>query len=139
LNPLTNPIDAAYLAGLFDGEGCVHIMHDQQRVYYYQLVVTVANTHKPTIDRLKEVFGGVIQEQERAKTCYVLALRSLKARAFLEAVYPYLRIKRSQADLALAFQTHMSSRGGITPEVIAYRQTCKEQMHELKEQYASTD
>jgi LAGLIDADG-like domain len=126
-------VDRAYLAGLFDGEGCVYIGAKKGKQGQYQLVVTLTNSHKPTIDALHEQYGGIVQIHHRGlRRHYAYALRSLKAKALLQDVLPYLRIKRAEAELALEFQDHMSARHPLTPNVMSYRQGCMDRMKALK-------
>ena len=136
----------AYLAGLFDGEGCIYIGHpgkaDNLPDGKYQLVVTLSNGHQGIIQNVQTAFGGFLQIQHvhdgRRHLGYTLHLRSRKAANFLRSVLPYLKIKRAEAILALEFQDHMSERCPITPDVMEYRQGCMEQMKALKTAYRHT-
>ena len=56
--------DAIYLAGLFDGEGCVQFHRRYRRVRkgrnpHYALTCTldISMTHKPTIDYVRKIAG----------------------------------------------------------------------------------
>lgn len=132
-------IDRAYLAGLFDGEGCIHIWKSATMKHKYQLVVTLANDHRKVIYDAHDQFGGMVQTSVSVNhNNYCLRLGSLKASGFLAYVLPYLRIKKEQADLAIQFQTHMSQRYPITDQIIEYRQSSRKQMFALKKSYKDT-
>lgn len=89
--------DAAYIGGLFDGEG--HLGWQHGRWY-----IEIANTNREVIDWLLR-FGGKAHTQSRKpphRDCHYWALHAqLDVTAFLEAVCPYLIIKRDQAAEAI--------------------------------------
>jgi len=100
----------AYIAGLFDGEGCVHIGGRRQNSSY-NLEVSLSNTNRDVLFWIQSIFGGYIKEQKKAKEyhtqCYNWRIVSNQAVLFLESIYPYMRIKLNQADGAIAFQSLM--------------------------------
>ena len=57
--------DIAYMAGLFDGEGCIHIarIHTQKRSLTFQLVCKVSMYSLPTLEIFKAGFGGSIRRE----------------------------------------------------------------------------
>ena len=129
-----------YFAGLFDGEGCIYIKSPSpsEGSHKYQLIVTLANTHRGIIEHLHDSYGGTVQthgnenNRQRICACYTLKLPSRRAARFLQDISPWLRIKRQEADLALEFQNHMSARLPLNSETIKYRQSCMKQMKALK-------
>jgi len=94
----------AYVAGLFNGEGSIFILKANQT---YFLCSSITNTNLPVLTELKELIGGQLSEypQTRKRRAFKLRLESKVAKAFLEKVLPYLRIKREQAKLAIKFQS----------------------------------
>lgn len=129
-------IDLAYIAGFFDGEGCVAIdLAKHAGINKQQLTVTIVNTYKPLIDELHSHYGGSIMESNGRFIAYRLCWRSRKAARFLQDVLPYLKIKRAEAELALEFQAHISSgvKGRlVTSESASYRERCAAKMKALK-------
>jgi hypothetical protein len=104
------PTDAAYLAGIIDGEGSIMVLAKRDTCI---VKVTVSNTHHPLLYWIQEVTGvGAVTAQPRANPalhrvamyfqCYSEAAESL-----LRQIAPYLRIKRAQADLALSVQERL--------------------------------
>jgi len=95
--------DLAYLAGLFDGEGCIMRRRYGRRVYYH---IQITNTYEPVMDWLQS-YGGRVQARrpdlnERWKPKFDWCIsRKLDVYAFLLCVLPYLKIKRQQALEAL--------------------------------------
>jgi len=110
--------ELAYYAGLFDGEGCIHIarIHTKKRHLTYQLVCRVSMYSLSVLEDLKSQFGGSIycEKNHPISNKYGLlwswSLFSIGAKNFLSQVQPYLRIKRPQCELALQFQEAKSNR-----------------------------
>lgn len=100
----------AYIAGLFDGEGCVSI-HKVSNRQTYDLVVDVANQNIEILQVIKEYFGGSIREVIRGSKVYKISLSSNQALTFLYAVHPYVFIKRKQLEVAIEFQVAKHKRG----------------------------
>mgnify|MGYP001571827042 CR=1 FL=1 len=106
--------ELAYYAGLFDGEGCIHIarIHTQKRRLTYQLVCRVSMYSLSVLQGLRSRFGGSIYYEKKHPTSnkygllWSWSLFSRGAGAFLNEVEPYLKIKKTQAKLALQFQAN---------------------------------
>jgi hypothetical protein len=106
--------DLAYVAGLFDGEGCISIAKCKPRYSgcspYYRLVVAVAMANEYIPRFLKFHFGGRVSKRnaptERWKDQWQWHLGSDGAVAFLKAILPYLKLKREEAELAIEFQSN---------------------------------
>lgn len=96
----------AYAAGLFDGEGTLVIaLEKPQRTY--RLQVTITNTNKDVIEYTKKLFNGFITTRPQKgvrKTAYKWVGSAWVGCDFLEAVYPYLIVKKEQAKLGIEFQ-----------------------------------
>jgi len=147
-------INLAYLAGFFDGEGCVCIT---QRLCYnhynkkrgflsYYLFITAAQCGKEGKQICKDFklcFGGSVRikqdKKKKHRSSYSWAVVSWLAYRFLKMVYPYLRIKKEEAELAMEFAEKTSSyRGNNCPseieriEKFSYYETAKQEMHFLK-------
>lgn len=128
--------DLAYVAGIVDGEGSIRIArrkvssqrpNKKGRQSYFLLVVEVGNTQEWLIQWLRLAFGGSIVTNPahgQRQTFYRWVLQNKAAAAFLFAVLPYLRIKRPEAEIALAFQARKKYRGckGMTEEEYALQE-----------------
>ncbi len=95
-----------YLAGFFDGEGCVNITVSGK---HRRAVVRVAiiNTNVPMLEGIQRQYGGRVHKgRVRAKTphwkpfCHVV-WTGRQAEELLLTIRPYLILKAAQADLAL--------------------------------------
>jgi len=100
-------IEKAYIAGFFDGEGCVHISKKlrkkQGKNYCYSLKSVISNTKLEPLKYIKNIFGGSVSIQYRKnnhKDNYFLQLNIKSTINLLENIYPYLRIKKEQANVA---------------------------------------
>lgn len=112
--PTMDPLDfgtANYVAGLFDGEGCI-VIYDRGYGGRPQLRATITNTHLGVIDWLrKNVAQGTVitkhytkPEQSHFKDSYTWQVYGQNAVFFLEQLLPYLIIKRERAIEAIASQ-----------------------------------
>ena len=98
--------DLAYMAGIFDGEGCISIFkYDASHSYSYGLDVCIgmANKYMPELFYLN--FGGRLYgyQPKRGKYVWYWHIHSFEAGDFLETVLSYLRLKRNEAELAIEF------------------------------------
>jgi len=105
-------VDAAYAAGIIDGEGYIGIIKTKpqraDRTPRYDLRVEVNMTDASVPIHLYRLYGGKLQQrarkQENWKDTWVWVLTCKKDIAiFLADIYPYLHTKKSHAELALAF------------------------------------
>lgn len=102
----------AYAAGIIDGEGSIIISKTiprHRKDYQFRLKVTVGNTNELLILWMQAQFDGHTYKQERPvgdkrKDVYYWYLHGREASNFLELVYPYLCLKRPQAEIAICFQ-----------------------------------
>lgn len=111
---LSGELRIAYAAGLFDGEGCVHIACQKKRAAVrgcvYRLNVTMAQNHLGTLVDFQNLVGvkGRIYHRVRTGTSnrdhYCLTYDGSAAEALLTTLLPYLHRKRDEALIALEFQ-----------------------------------
>lgn len=120
---MATEVDLAYFAGLFDGEGSISIakvkctrIRNPSVSFYYRLQVCLVNNDRPVVEWLKSQFGGSIcvrnMKGARMEThCWSCCCQ--QGLRFLQQVFPYLHIKRRQAEVAIKFQLGKRSPKGI--------------------------
>ena len=95
-----------YIAGLFDGDGCVRILYRDSvisnRCYYIDIQIT--NNYLPVLETIQGIWKGNIFTHNDT---FQWRLTSKKAYAFLKAIYPYIVIKKKQTAIALEFQKRL--------------------------------
>lgn len=98
-------VELAYLAGFFDGEGCVLIYHRRDQIGH-ELIVNVSQTTREPLARFQRAFGGSIgvsrRKSEHHRQTYAWRASSRAARLCLNALRPYMTVKAEQVDVALA-------------------------------------
>lgn len=101
-------ISKQYIAGLFDGEGCIGIYPNHKN---YRIMVTLNNCDKRPLEEFTERYGGTVIPSGNGKnfTCYVVQLYSENAAAFLEDIVEHLFIKKGAAEVALEFHKIMKA------------------------------
>ena len=90
-----------YIAGFFDGDGCVSTSGRRLRV-------SITNTVRDPLVLVHRFFGGSINEHQRRgnrQLIYIWIACGTDAEDFLKYVLPYLIIKKRVAILGLEFQT----------------------------------
>lgn len=128
-------ISPAYAAGLFDGEGCVHLRHQNLRpwktdgtkhVSRFMLMITIANTNRDVLDVLQRCFGGYVtttaMSRRQWKTVFRWVLTGAgDQRRFLTAMSPHLIVKRRQVEIALQYLDTIGILGAHISEDVRHR------------------
>ncbi len=123
----------AYFAGLLDGEGCINVSSRLPRGGKnpsYRLTVIIANNVLMPLAEARAIWGGALHNVRPGHWQWRLSGRD--ARAFLSDVQTFLRIKRAQCDVALAFQTRIDARPKLDAREIAEREAIKVELSALK-------
>lgn len=128
-----------YIAGIFDGEGCITVNKSQKEVGTYNLTV-VLGMRCPTIPRiLKEIYGGGLARRPNGVSVWML--RCNKAVLFLKKIVPYLIVKKKQALLGIAYQEQKISCKHLDAYQVQKELTRRElaywQMRELNSEWSS--
>lgn len=95
------PVEIAYLAGFFDGEGCISVVRGGPTI-----AVAVVQVDRRPLDALAEHYGGRVAPHGKPKPGHRQAYRwqiySANARVFLRDILPFLVVKRESAEMVLA-------------------------------------
>lgn len=113
-----NDTDLAYIAGFVDGEGYIGITkasrtNEPYGFTTYCLKVIVTNTNNEILILLKDNFNGNIYPvtvHEIHKPIYKWFVNAGQALQFIKSIYPYLRIKKPQADIAIEYSENITFR-----------------------------
>jgi len=109
--------DAAYIAGLIDGEGTITLTR-KHRNENRQLAVTISNTERDLLEYVYQSIGvGKITRKRTAKNhhtpSFTYAIYNRQTLNLLEQVCAYLRTyKRERADLILRDYLMLTPRNG---------------------------
>lgn len=114
--PFAAPVDVAWAAGLFDGEGCIGENHYDSR-YGYRVILRLSMTHRGGVERFASIFpyGNIRARPARGVRIPFFAWCAAHqgwVGLILLRMRPYLTVKLAEADLALA---HLGTYGP-TPE-----------------------
>jgi len=122
----------AYLTGLIDGEGYIGIKRDAVKgrginpVYYGRM--SIASNDKKTIDLFSDFFKcGKIYLHKHSKLSkngyWSWEISNLKANKVIKQIYPFLRIKKPEADLVLKLAKSKETKYRVLPKkVINFRE-----------------
>jgi len=131
-------IDAAYIAGLIDGEGTVTLTRKHKNENR-QLCVSISSTEIGLLDFVLAVTGvGKITNKQASKShhahSYAYAVYNRQALALLEIILPYLKsYKRERAALILKEYLIVTPRNGkYTAEILARKKKFEQTMFSIK-------
>lgn len=104
-------ISAEYIAGYFDGEGCIRLQKIKSTTsstgYRYHLTVVIANTHLDSLEQIRlslPCASQIHKRKTKTKMSYVLVIqKKSEVQKFLNHIYPHIIIKKSQCDIAYEF------------------------------------
>jgi len=99
---LTNKVKA-YIAGLFDGEGCIW--------YSRTLRVSITSCYPHHLQDIRDTFKfgqvrRVYKQGKNRRSCYRWEASGKYAEQFLEAIQEFLKEKQYQAELGLRLGRH---------------------------------
>jgi len=142
-------VQLAWLAGFFDGEGCISIFHIVEKPTQlrpkgrtrYALQISITNTSVSALALVHTWFGGKLYKHSRGCWVWKLCGRNLQ-RDFLQAVQSYLHIKSAQAAIALEYLATVIDDKTygycpLTPESEAIRKSCFERASAEKDKYST--
>lgn len=118
-----SPIDIAYAAGFFDGEGYIGICGSASNGSLC-LQIEVTQVDPRPLQFMASKFGGVVKHRvwaqykskRNSRPSFVWRLHAKTAINFLQQIYPYLIHKKDQADLAFQFQNIRNLKQKSSPE-----------------------
>lgn len=90
-----SPVDAAYIAGIIDGEGTITLTR-KHRNENRQLAITISNTEYPLLEYILICVGagkitGKRTTKEHHTPSFTYAIYNRQALSLLEQIYPFLR------------------------------------------------
>ncbi len=136
INELSD-VEAAYIAGFLDGEGTISLnkghTYDERRRTTYHLRVRVVNTFPGIIEWIAQKVGhGNVHTRKRYlathKQAWEWSLSGSRAVRLLEQLYPYLKVKKLQAEVAFEYLgtlQHDKRGEGLSDKVIDIRDNLK--------------
>ncbi len=104
-----DPLEARYIAGFFDGEGSIGIYKSRrlprtvnQTMY---LSLAISNTDLNVLEFIRNSCGGCVIKAKFKTNMQVWHWHaySREGAHILQTIFPYLRVKRAQALIALEF------------------------------------
>lgn len=109
--------EVSYLAGLFDGEGCVAVYSriGKSGSEQYSFQAKISNTERVLLLWVKDRFGGGVVKESgppigKRRQSYVWYACNANAERFFRLIRPYVQIKGPQIDLALSLREGFARR-----------------------------
>lgn len=139
-----NDVELSYFGGLFDGEGCIQIAHHRpqrgKRTEQHTLRCAVAMTDRVCVGSFL-IFGGSVCQKTKFlnnpkwKPQWIWSISSNQAKRFLETLFPFLRLKKEQAKMAIEFQelrSHPRIINKVSQEELHKRNWYWQKLRDLK-------
>lgn len=107
-------IEAAYMAGFFDGEGSLgmYIAAGSRKKHYHYSRAQVGNTDREVVQRLHDLYGGSLITRNvsnkalpTALPVHVWLVTGERCNQFLTDIVPFLRQKKYKAQRLLEYYT----------------------------------
>ena len=150
---VVKPIDrdtSIYLAGLFDGEGCVNICEREPRhggpgsiTPFFRSAISLTNTHHGVLLHIKTICGGALSaaKRQRVRKDGRLCKKQWRWSAgpresvhILRHIVPFLIIKREQALLPIKFhKSNMKFNNLPHPGVVGKLRISQEEIERRRE------
>ena len=138
-------VESAYLAGLVDGEGCLNFYHMTSRTctlgYTFVARMTITNKDVETLMWIRQRLGmGRVRQKPIDRKfpnrgpAYDLTFCAREVKFLLPHILPYMRIKRKQGELVLAYvqkQKLGGTKSGISQEDHQWRIETHAKLREL--------
>lgn len=118
------PLNAAYIAGLVDGEGCISVSRTHtsesakgcKRGFAYRSSLNITMTNLEILEWIKQITraGKICSKRvniAKHKAAWSWTVWSIEASELLQQLLPYLHIKKEQAENLIAFQSGMRQPG----------------------------
>lgn len=142
---MISSVDIGWTAGIIDGEGCIKLQLDKDRVdggHHTNLVTQVQATCRGMVEKLQQLWGGSVitcrspsRAGQKPVHCWTLAARG--SVEMLELIEPYLVEKAEQAFFALLHQETMTrSKRPIPSAVRTFRLELNQRLSRLKREIA---
>ena len=127
-------MELAYLSGLFDAEGCVHLARIARGdSFRYILDASICQTDREGIDLALNLLGGnFVQSTNQKRTAYYWRSQSLKGVAAISLLRPFCIGKAEQIDFALAALQLERPRNGNLQENETYWQKVRATLTAMK-------
>jgi len=116
-------INWVWLAGFFEGDGCVACFHDKKgNKNYNALRVCISQKNLYFLKRLKKHLekyniSGSIMEQKGHKDCYNLLYATRQAESLIQYIYPHFTTEKTISRVKRIFKEVNQTKGikkGIT-------------------------
>jgi hypothetical protein len=133
-------MELAYLAGFFDGEGCITIARIGKISYVLLVTISQRKDCSKVLELFKNRFGGSIVTQKVTKyvthdsnDVHRYNLTGKAAADLLEVLLPLLIVKKAQAKMGIAFfRTNPHSTFKTKVDLLEYREMFLQKLKQMK-------
>lgn len=109
-------INASYIAGIFDGEGCISIY--KKKKAGFKVHVSIEMRDPQAIKYIASVFGITVihgKRKDEKHIMYRVSMNNVKSLKMLNMIYPFLKVKKTQAKIAIDMLAYKNSSAAQHP------------------------
>lgn len=127
------------MAGFFDGEGYIGILKRTRKHWNteYFIQLSIGQMDGATMDWVVDNFGGHLHRVKRDNSFYWIASNK-EAYKILKLITPFLKYKKSQAQLAIEFYENRNLKRPIPKEELERREDIYLRLKSLKHIFTSS-
>ncbi len=117
-------LNKQWLAGFFDGEGCICLTKRKDKILHHQLRIYIGQVDVNILMLIKSIYGGKVRKGGRGVNLWEIGHRELQKK-FLSEIEPYLILKKPQAQMALIYLSTLGKYhkyNKVTNEVFKIRE-----------------
>jgi hypothetical protein len=124
-----------WVAGFFDGEGCVSIVRRKRGNWIeHHLSVQISQNDQRPLKAIRKRFGGSQCVSMTPSGCWRWRIHGKAADAFLRAIHPFSIVKAEQIRLALVLRSFVGSPSRrSTPELWRKKEAAWKRFRKAKE------
>ena len=129
--------DYAYVAGLIDGEGSIHIEETKGKWYAPRMGLGMTKPALSVMTELHQEYGGTLRimrpATEKWAEAWMFYVHGADCEKLLRDVIPYLKIKKHHAELALQVSEIRNALPRRTNGQSVWTEAAREKCREIKQ------
>jgi len=121
----------SYLAGIFDGEGCISVMYSKRGSQWYIPLAQVSMYCQEIVEMFADMYGGKVQEEHPN---YIWRVTGDDLKVFCTQLKSFVKFKKRHLEIALELlDTFGGLRGRyMTKEVLNRRRILVDELRKLQ-------
>ncbi len=127
--------DPRWVAGFFDGEGCVSIVRRQRGGFIeHMIAIQIGQKDRRPLDAIRDKYGGSICPTKTPSGCWRWRCHGKTAERFMRAIVLHCKLKRRELELALTLRQLIGRPGHrMSPDTFRRKDRVWHEFRRVKE------